>query len=400
MKKLEIFIFATILATLHFLNLVNAAEPIILTSFSVNPSVIAPGNEGYIQLTLKNTGTAVANQIKISRVSFDQGIIPYGEWTINLGALGIGDSLIASFKFAISNNASAGLYAINFNIDYCQDSLCRTITPNVIVNVQSPGSLELLSINPSSLKPGKKANLTFTIVNKGNCINNIIFSWSSVKNEIFPLGSGNRIVIPTIDKNSYYNIETEVLVSSNALPGISPLIISIQYQDKSGTNQTISLTAGIEISGETDFDVSIQESSATLTTLAIANIGTTTAYSTIVRIPQQENFRVIGTSSSVIGNLNAGDYTLASFQIIPVGNLTRRKLNVEISYTDSTGIRRIVQKEVELSFLNATLGTTIGRIRTTQTQFQINTSIQYIIVGVAGIVCIIVVLKISKRKRK
>jgi len=399
MKKFGIFTFSTILAMFYFLNLVNAAEPIIITSFSVNPSTIAPGNEGYIQLILKNTGNAPANRIKISRVFFDREIIPYGQWLIDLGALGVGDSSIALFKFVVSANASAGLYTINFNIDYCQDSSCRTITPNVIVNVQSPSNLELLSINPSSLKPGEKTNLTFTIMNKGNSISNVVFSWNSVKSEIFPLGSGNRIVIPAIDENSYYNIKTEVLVSSNALPGISPLIISIQYQDKSGTNQTISLTAGIEISGETDFDVSVQESSVTLTTLAIANIGTTTAYSTIVRIPQQENFRVIGASSSVIGNLNAGDYTVASFQIIPVGNLTRRKLNVEISYTDSTGIRRIVQKEVELSFLNATLGATIGR-RTTQTQFQINTSSQYIIIGVVCIVCIIVVLKISKWKRK
>ena len=401
MRNFKILIFAMFLATFYFLSLANAAEPIILASFSVNPSVIAPGNEGYIQLTLKNTGNGAANRVKISHVSFSPGIIPYGQWIMDLGALGVGDSSIALFKFAVSINASAGLYAINFNIDYCQDSSCRTITPNAIINVQSPSALELLSISPSSLRPGEKTNLTFTIANKGKSISNLIFSWTSIKSEIFPLGSGNRVVIPVIDENSYYKITTEVLASSSALPGISPLSISIQYQDKAGTNQTISLVAGIEISGETDFDVSVQESTATLTTLAITNIGTTTAYSTIVTIPQQENFRVIGASSSVIGNLNAGDYTLASFQIIPVGNFTSRgkKLSVEISYTDSTGIRRIVQKEVEISFLNAT---SIGmRTRTTQTQFQgWSNSIQYIVIGIAGIVCIIAFLKLRKWKRK
>ena len=401
MRNFKILIFAMFLATFYFLSLANAAEPIILASFSVYPSVIAPGNEGYIQLTLKNTGNAAANSVKISRVSFSPGIIPYGQWIMDLGALGVGDSSIALFKFAVSSDASAGLYAINFNIDYCQDSSCRTITPNAIINVQSPSALELLSISPSSLRPGEKTNLTFTIANKGKSISNLIFSWTSIKSEIFPLGSGNRVVIPVIDENSYYKITTEVLVSPSALPGISPLSISIQYQDKAGTNQTISLVAGIEISGETDFDVSVQESTATLTTLAITNIGTTTAYSTIVTIPQQENFRVIGASSSVIGNLNAGDYTLASFQIIPVGNFTSRgkKLSVEISYTDSTGIRRIVQKEVEIGFLNAT---SIGmRTRTTQTQFQgWSNSIQYIVIGIAGIVCIIAFLKLRKWKRK
>jgi hypothetical protein len=256
----------------------------------------------------------------------------------------------------------------------------------------------LISINPTSLKLGEKANITFTIANKGSSqINNVVFTWSSPNNAILPLGSDNRIIIPAINTNSFYEIPLEVSVSPNAVPGLYSLSISIQYQDKTGANQSISSVAGIEIGGETDFDVSVQESTSTLTTLAITNIGTTTAYSTVVRIPQQENFRVVGSSSSVLGNLNAGDYTLVSFQILPTRNFTQgtgRKLLVEIYYTDAVGIRRVVEKDVEIGLLS---NTTFTRARTiTQFQSPLSNGLLYIIIGIVGILCVILFLKARK----
>ena len=381
---------------------VLAAEPLIQATISVYPTAISPGNDGYIQLTLRNTGTLPANRIRISSVSWDKMIIPYGTWVGDIGALNVGDSSISLYKFSVSSKASSGLYTVTFNIEYCQDSYCKTINPNAIITVQSPSVIELSSIKPASLKLGEKTNITFTIANKGSSqINNVIFTWSSPNNVILPLGSDNRIIIPVIDANSFYEIPVEVSVSPNAVPGLYSLSIFIQYQDKTGANQNISSVAGIEVGGETDFDVSVQESTSTLTTLAITNIGTTTAYSTVVRIPQQENFRVVGSSSSVLGNLNAGDYTLASFQILPSRNFTQgisRKLLVEIYYTDAVGIRRVVEKEVEIGLF---LNTTFSRIRTpTQLQAPLRNGLLYIIIGIVGIVLVILFFKARKWIRR
>jgi hypothetical protein len=381
---------------------VMAAEPIIQATLSTYPATISPGNDGYIQLALRNSGTLPANRIRISRVVLDRMIIPYGTWVGDIGALGVGDSLISLYKFSVSSNASSGLYTVTFDIEYCQDSYCRIISSNAIITVQAPSVIEVSSIRPTSLKLCEKANITFTIANKGNTqVNNVIFTWSSSGNVILPVGSGNRIVIPTIDANSFYEIPVEVSVNPNAAPGLYSLSIYIQYQDKTGANQSISSVAGIEIGGGTDFDVSVQEATTTLTTLAITNVGTTTAYSTVVRIPQQENFRVIGSSSSVLGNLNAGDYTLVSFQILPTRNFTQgsRKLIVEISYTDGIGIRRVVEKEVEVGlFANATF----TRPRTpTQFPTLLSNGILYITIGVVGIICVVLFFKVGKLiKRK
>lgn len=393
MKKIVFLALTLFLIALKF---AYAAEPIIQANFSVYPSPIAPGNDGYIQLTLKNTGTAIANQLKISRVSSDAPIRISGDWVSELGGLGIGDTSTTVFKFSVLNTASPGLYSVKFQIDYCQDSVCKTISPSTIIAVQSPSTIQLLSINPNSLKPGERANITFTIANMGNIqINNLIFFWTA-SNYILPIGSVNRIVIPSLAPNSLYEIQTEVAVSPNAVPGIYPVNIIFQYVDKSGANQTISSTAGIEISGETDFEVSVQEVSGTSVTFNIANIGVNPAYSVLVRIPRQEGFFVTSTSSSMIGNLNPGDYTFATFQLSSLANATERLRNllIEISYTDSLGLRRIVKKEISGSELRAFNRT----ISIPRTQFRnisplATDSTIYIIIGVVGIVVIIVALR-------
>ncbi|MCS7106225.1 MAG: hypothetical protein NZ942_02835 [Candidatus Aenigmarchaeota archaeon] len=386
---------------------------IVQASVSVYPSYVIPGNEGYVQLTLKNSGSSVVTGIKISQVSFDKTIIPSGSWVGELNPLGIGDSAIYLFKFKVSENALPGLYTITFYIDYNTDSTTKTIKQIAIVNVQSPSALEIISVEPYSLKAGEKVEMKFTLTNKGsNQINNIIFTWSSQGNIILPVGSGNRIFIPSIEGNSNYEIKTEVSVSPSITPGIYPLNVLIQYTDKTGANQTINLIVGIEVSSETDFDVSVEEMTSSSLTLAVANTGAYTAYSVIVKIPSQENLRVIGSSSSILGNLNAGDYTLATFQIFipnftanftgeipqPARNFTRPgSFIVEISYTDALGIRRVVKKEVEIGFFGAKIPLAVRTPLSRNQQGVLTPGLIYIIIGVVGIILVVVTVKLRRR---
>jgi len=412
MRK-NIFLLSCMLLLLITANIVLAAEPLIQATFSPNPVTANPGNDGYIQLTLKNAGTVAASRVKISRVSFDPDIIISGDWIGDLSSLGAGDSVTSLFKFKVSEKASSGLHTLTFYIDYGADSTSRTINPNAIVNVQSSSTLELTSIEPSSLKPGEKRNVIFTITNKGDSsVANAIFTWTSSSNTILPLGSGNRVVIPAIGANSYYNLSVEVSVSPSATPGVYPLSTTIQYSDRSGTSQNISSTAGIEIGGETDFDVSLQESTAGTVSLSVANIGVNPATSVAISIPEQDRFSVTGATSVLLGDLNAGEYTMASFQLtsrnvtqnIPArGNASQIRnateenfLKVEISYTDTSGFRQTVQKQVSIT--GSLLSTSAGQVKT-QTRNGLGIWL-YVIIGAVGIIAVVVYFKFFRRKKK
>jgi hypothetical protein len=105
-------------------------------------------------------------------------------------------------------------------------------------------------------------------------------------------------------------------------------------------------------------------------------VGNNIAYAVKVSIPDQDGYKVSGSSSTIVGNLEKGDYTIASFDVssnqgsaggntsgngagTPQGQAgsngassnslnSSNPLKVQIEYTDAKGERETVTKEVNL----------------------------------------------------
>ncbi|MDO9098739.1 MAG: hypothetical protein Q7U60_11545, partial [Candidatus Methanoperedens sp.] len=123
------------------------------------------------------------------------------------------------------------------------------------------------------------------------------------------------------------------------------LPVKITGQNNYSSNNYV----GVVVAGTTNFEISYQETMGSFS-LNVANVGVSTASAVTVTIPRQKNFSSTGSSSSVLGNLNPGDYTSAIFQIAktPGGG---NGLEIGIQYTDTSGQRHTITKSltVELS---------------------------------------------------
>lgn len=283
-----------------------------------------------------------------------------------------------------------------------------TTSSTVITNTQYLRTT-FVNQNPYPADPGSYVDVLFQIENIGTK------SAENVTVEIVPqypfsLDTGvsaiNNIgrIAGLQTGNNAFQVKYHLRVDNNAIDGDNE--IKLKYSVGDGSAYKIT-TFNISVSNpRTDFDVVAQDS----TTLAIANIGSNTASSVIVSIPEQEDFRVSGASSSIIGNLNAGDYTLATFQItqnMPMTNVSTRNftrgttnnnLTVDISYTDTLGIRRTVEKNVPFAFISSNI---TGQIITRTEGFSSsNNGILYIAIGVVGIVVVVVFIRYRSRKRK
>jgi hypothetical protein len=414
MKKI-LLILPFIFVAIFFANSVLGTQALIQASFSTNPTTVAPGSDGYLQLTLKNVGTGGAYSINVNEISYDQYITVATSGIGSLGSLGNGETTTYLFKFSVSSLAPSGLYTIRFSINYCYESSCTEINPTAIVSVQAPSALTISSVEPSTLAAGETTTLNFNLANNGgDAINNIVLSWQTPSNEILPLGLSNRQVIPSLNGRSSITIPVNVSVGSSVSPGVYPLTISMQYYDRSGTKQNATSLIGIKIGGTTEFDVGIQTVSAGTTSFSIANIGVNPATSLSVRIPEQQNFAVSGANSVFLGTLNSGDFGIASFQIssrftttstngknvgrnITNATTVERSITVEISYSDTSGTRHIVQKEVLLNLGTATPSGNVSRDR----GLLYGTTI-YIVIALAAAVIVFLVwfFKLRKRKKK
>ncbi len=159
-------------------------------------------------------------------------------------------------------------------------------------------------------------------------------------------------------------IKYKVRVSKDAVEGTNEL----NYQYSKESNLWVKGYFDIQVeNAQTDFDLIIQESSGADYSIAIANIGKNTANSLIIRIPEQENYRVTGTNGQMVGNLDSGDYTIVSFSITQTGR-NKGSLEIQLDYTDSIGERRSVIKKVDsLSYSpvnsNNTISATYGNFQ-------------------------------------
>jgi uncharacterized membrane protein len=359
-----------------------------------------------------------------------------------------GESYSLIYEFRVPSSATPGLYQVVFEIT----GTFSTIKQTAVIQVQDATVLDITSVAPTAIKIGEATTLMFNITNNGGVdLHNILFTWVDPNDLILPLGADNKITIPTISAKNHTELPVVVMASSGISPGIYPLTITMEYYDQTGIKQIVNSTVGLQISGTTTFDVVLQSSTSSSTTFAIVNTGANTASSVVVSIPGQPNYYTSGTSSSSIGNLDAGDYTLASFQLVSTSsNATRNgtmqfpsfnrtgingqpsgrnftggrnmfmnqsffatgnnQLFVQISYTDVFGVRQTIQKQVNLSSgsssgyssrtgTQSSSGNFNGGFSSQSQSTGSNNSLMYIAIGVIGIIVIVAVIQLGRKKK-
>jgi len=450
-------VITSILASLCILGTVNSITADttsigLQATFTTNPLIVAPGTNGYIELTLKSIGTSTISDIDIDVDSWDPAVVEAkGNWNVYIEDLEGGDSQIVLYEFSIASSATPGIYQVVFEISSSRGTTRQT----AMLKVEDDTILDIVSVDPSSMNVGQVTTLIFNITNSGAPASNILFLWDDPSDLILPVGSDNRITVPSIPAGNYSLVPVNVVADPSTTAGVYPLSITLEFYDRTGTKQTTTSEVGMQIGGTTDFEVVLQQSSSGATSFAITNTGVNTASSVIVSIPSQMNYVASGTTSVSLGNLDEGDYTLASFELTSTGttttnmqNMTDRptmqnppdgmdfpsdfnftdrgdfmnrsfgggfggsfvngdNLTIQIAYTDLFGVRQTVLKDVTISSTTSFTSSSSSSMTSrgamsgfpNQNEEESNDNgMLYIAIGAIGIIIIIAVLKIGKNK--
>lgn len=162
-------------------------------------------------------------------------------------------------------------------------------------------------------------------------------------------GEEKEAIIEKLEAGGSVTKSFKVRVDKEAKEGENN--IAFDFKDCDGciwNKKTMPITV---IEYQTMFDVVLQEVTPEGVFIAIANIGKNSANAVTVSVPEQESFRTELVSSSIVGNLASGDYTLAGFKILPqqADQKEKQPLSLQIAYTDPFGVRRTVVKQIMLS---------------------------------------------------
>lgn len=352
-------------------------KAITISLVNQDPDPAIAGDIVEVRLGVENRGGKVAENLIIKlEPEYPFEMVP-GESNIkNVGTIKAyqtgTDIKIVKFKLRVDRDANAGEYELKMR-EYEEGKESVSGQKSINIDVKSKESAEIIYIDKTLLVPGKQESLKFTINNVGSApLRDLTFSWINEDKIILPVGSDNTKYVRYIDIGDSAELGYQVIADTNAEAGLYELDLQLTYDDPlSGGEKQINTIAGVYVGGGTDFDIAFSESSAGQTSFTIANVGSNPAFSVSVIVPQQEGWRVSGSNSMIIGNLNTGDYTVASFGLQSMqtrqtsieqqkemsqqellaqkGNMQQNILKIQIAYTDTMGKRELVEKEVSVN---------------------------------------------------
>ncbi|WP_406655567.1 COG1361 S-layer family protein [Methanolobus sp. ZRKC2] len=336
------------------------------------------------------------------------------------------DATLVKFKLKVDADVAEDIYEIDVLVSDSESD--STMSTTVDVDIQGKEYAQIVTISESYIDVATVEPMEFVITNTGSSpLKNMAVSWDESTGTILPVYSSNTKYISYLDVGESVSVEYSLMSDVNAVPGLYQLDITLEFEDYDSNTNTIETRAGLFVGGNTDFDLSYSESDVGEVSLSLANVGNNEAYSVKVSIPEQDNFLATGSTSTIVGNLEKGDYTITSFAISQAGSTTsaekdssgiaqarsdfsemtdeekaamkegmssRNELLVLIEYTDSTGQRLSVEKSVQVEELTG--GTTAAGVGPGRKQQSSGNN--YLLYGAVLLVALVVAFNYRKRK--
>lgn len=387
MNKLVFFSFLLIVlilpATTASADISASMSGIEVDKVTQSPAPARPGETVELSLSIQNVGNEDLSDIVVSLdPEYPFTSISGQSLTKKISFLEARqdeeDGTILKFNLKVDPDVAEGSYDIDVVVKDSRSDVKKRIPLNI--DIRGKEYAQVVTISDSNIDLATVEPLEFVITNTGDApIKNMEFSWKEPTGVVLPVYSSTSKYIKYLGVGESANVSYSVMADVNADPGLYQLDITLQFQDYDGDNSTIQTRAGIFVGGKTDFDLSYSESDGGEVSLSLANVGNNEAYSVKLSIPEQDNFVTTGSSSSIVGNLEKGDYTVTSFSISRAGAVasdaevtaedgeamqqqrdSANELLVLIEYTDTTGQRLSVEKAVQIEGLTSGTMSTAG----------------------------------------
>ncbi len=388
-KILILVLFLVLSATSATAAISNSASGVDVNIMSQSPSPARPGEVVELTLTVQNVGNTDLSNVVIEvepGYPFSQASGESLTKTISYLKARQDEDEATTVKFKLKVDADAAKDTYDLDISVKDSDSEAAVSTTVSVDVQGKEYAQVVTISKSSIDLATVEPLEFIITNTGSSpLKNMAVSWEDSTGTILPVYSDNTKYISYLDVGDSVTINYSVMANVDADPGLYQLDITLNFQDYDSNESTIKTKAGLFVGGGTDFDVTYSESSEGEVSLSVANVGNNEAYSVKVSVPEQDNFKATGSTSTIVGNLEKGDYTITSFSVSssammpadssgerpgqaqassanttePQSSGSRNDLLVLIEYTDSTGQRLSVEKSVPIE-LTASAAAAMG----------------------------------------
>jgi hypothetical protein len=340
---------------------------VAITSYQVTPSVLLPGDEGTITITIANTakaasatestvqsglqGTTTSSTTKDITVLVES-VYLYGNGVEVLegnfqqvGALGPGQSF--PLTFLIRAPPKEGMYFPEVWIRIPEGTSVQYPIPvnvNSPIGIQKEAVLVLGTTAPDSTNPGDEIPVTLTARNEGELLaEDVTIRIGNVSTFVAPKG-GDLYHLGLIGSGRAKSVDLVLLSDKDANPGLIQVPVTLKYTSVDGAVHTQSSAVNLVLKGQGELGfVSVDTNPRRVTenqpfdlTIRIENTGT----GEVKQVAATVDLPMTGTKQSFIGKIKPGNDAPAVF-MLDGGKGGTYPYNVTITYADDLGTHSV-----------------------------------------------------------
>lgn len=369
----------------------NVAEPAFKISAAEPAAAIKAGDEGYLELTLKNLGSVEAERILVEVSSSDDILIVDGSGSQDINYLSAGGSKTLKIQYKALEKITASKQSFNVSLRYYyeSDSGEAVGSANSTVTVASeistvdrvyPVVLSEFDLSETVIEPNTEYSGTVTIKNIGSADMKGIFVNFASSNDFIFTGGTSSYYIPTIEQGKSYNVPVKIKTLSALNTLRQDLSVGLKYSYTMGSEEydgsaesVFTMFADLEtayaplpVASFSDMDSTIAAGHAYRYNLCIENKGGLDMDNVIINLSGSDGINIASSSDSAfIGKIPAGgsETVAVSFETAAEILSSKQSINVALSYFyTGNGQTQQVTSDISISIDAAVSGAPVIRM--------------------------------------
>lgn len=333
-----------------------SGQAIAVSSYSTTPTTLRPGSDFGLTVTLTNSGTAATTGgLYVSIGVYDPNLYVISESSSSLGNLGAGGTTSTTFKLKAT---ASGLYEVRI---YVSGASISSVDKRILLQVQKEANFKLMDTSFSrTLEPGRNATVSLDLKNVGGDAQEVSVKLQPATG-ISVIGADEKYV-GSWSYGSEKTLTYDIYASSTATSGVSTASLVVSYEDKFRQQQSDTLSAGIDIRGAPQIEITKTETDPSelkagdtyaKLTLKVGNTGTDSAKYLKVSLNASYPFKFSQAYSQVYETslLASGASADAIFYIDVERNASSGSYNipVKVEFQDTSGTQHEETKSIQIT---------------------------------------------------
>jgi hypothetical protein len=379
-----------------------------ITYLNQDPDPVEPGNTVDVRFKIENVGEKAIKNLKVELIpafplSFEQGEAP-------VQIIGNIDpyiqeerGIVVRWKLRTSPDAAEG--DVDIKIRYTtNDGQSYTQLPDITVHVESVEkilSVEKVTIEPQSVRPGQQAKITFALKNLADSyLQNVKINLDLTDVPFGVLDSSTQKVNERIPNKANTKAEFTRVPNNDAELKVYNIPFTLTYMDSSGGTYEIDSKFGLKVDSEPEFVLNIEENKAVTAgssgniVLSISNTGPSDIKFVSIIVQDGQGYEVIGPSMKYLGNLQSDDFETEQYSLrIASDAKDEVKLSVNVVFKDAYNRAYERTEQLPMKIYSKSEATQLGLLPAKS-----SVGIIILVVVVLGIAAFVIFRRRSKRR--